>query len=210
MRFASQERARRPPAPAAEQRVQGGAQHPSAEDVERRRSGGGGRGGAVIPRGFAMSEYERLTMEEGDHDDRRYRSRTLQRWRLSMVMAFASGVMVTMVAYPRLLPCPDLASSCARAAIARCPVVRCPEPSTLDTSAVVAKAVEQAVSRCPTCPKCPDFPGCPTCPASRDCPPTVPCPSCSLNCPQASHRPPSANATVFRLCTFVFLDSHTE
>ena len=44
-----------------------------------------------------MSEYERLTMEEGDHDDRRYRQRTLQRWRLSMILSFASGVMVTMV-----------------------------------------------------------------------------------------------------------------
>ena len=100
-----------------------------------------------------------------------------------MVMAFASGVMVTMVAYPRLVPCPDLASSCARAAVSRCPA--CPMSAVQpDTAALVAKAVEQAVARCPTCPKCPDFPGCPSCPANQQCPPTVPCPSCSLNCPQ--------------------------
>lgn len=125
-----------------------------------------------------MSEYERLTMEEGDHDDRRYRQRTLQRWRLSMVLAFTSGCMVTMVAYPRLVPCP----APGLATLARCPA--CPAAATADTASIVAKAVEQAVARCPTCPKCPDFPGCPICPNGPTCPPTPACPSCQLNCPQ--------------------------
>ena len=117
-------------------------------------------------------------MEEGDHDDRRYRQRTLQRWRLSMVLAFTSGCMVTMVAYPRLVPCP----APGLATLARCPA--CPAAATADTASIVAKAVEQAVARCPTCPKCPDFPGCPICPNGPTCPPTPACPSCQLNCPQ--------------------------
>jgi len=124
-------------------------------------------------------------MSEGhdDHDDRRFRQRTLQRWRLSMLLAFASGVMCTLVVYPRLEPCPDL-QAVAKAAAARCPA--CPMYTPPDTSAIVSKAVEQAVTRCPVCPKCPDFPGCPTCPAARECPPTQSCPSCELKCPQCS------------------------
>jgi len=127
-----------------------------------------------------MSEYERLTMEEGDHDDRRFRQRTLQRWRLSMIMSFASGVMVTMVAYPRLQPCPDL-TVVAKAAAARCPA--CPAYTPPDTTALISKAIEQAVARCPTCPKCPDFPGCPACPDGPNCPPAPTCPSCDVKCP---------------------------
>ena len=127
-----------------------------------------------------MSEYERLTMEEGDHDDRRFRQRTLQRWRLSMLMSFVSGVMVTMVAYPRLQPCPDL-MSVARATAARCPA--CPAYTPPDTNAIVSKAVEQAVSHCPSCPKCPDFPGCPACPSGSGSPQSPSCPSCELKCP---------------------------
>lgn len=138
-----------------------------------------------------MSEYERLTMSEGhdDHDDRRFRQRTLQRWRLSMLLAFASGVMCTLVVYPRLEPCPDL-QAVAKAAAARCPA--CPMYTPPDTSAIVSKAVEQAVTRCPVCPKCPDFPGCPTCPAAHQCPPTQACPSCELKCPQCSVAMPDA------------------
>ena len=123
-----------------------------------------------------MSEYERLTMEEGDHDDRRYRQRALQRWRLSMLLSFSSGVLVAMVAYPRLQPCPDLHSVMA---VTRCPA--CPVCLPSDTDAIVSKAVESAVARCPSCPKCPEFPGCPACPATT-------CPRCDLKCPQLPPR----------------------
>ena len=131
-----------------------------------------------------MSEYERLTMEEGEHDDRRYRQRTLQRWRVSMFLSFAAGALVTMVAYPRFQPCADtskVATAAASAAAARCPA--CPACAMQDTGAIVSKAVEKAVLQCPTCPKCPDFPGCPACPASASCPTTPQCPPCTTNCP---------------------------
>ena len=88
-----------------------------------------------------MSEYERLTMEEGGYEDRRYRQRTLQRWRLSMLLAFVSGVMVTMVAYPRLHPYPDL-QLLARQAAARCPT--CPSCAVPDTSAIAAWEVSRS------------------------------------------------------------------
>ena len=114
--------------------------------------------------------------EEGDHDDRRYRQRTLQRWRMSVVLSFLSGVMVTMVAYPRLSPCANL-EKVAAAAAARCPACpSCPTCAAPPTDKIISSAVEQAISRCPTCPKCPDFPGCPACPPQRECPT---CPSCS-------------------------------
>ena len=113
-----------------------------------------------------MSEYERLKMEEGDyeHDDRRFRQRTLQRERFSMLLSFLSGVMVTMIAYPRLQPCADL-NAVARAAAARCPACpACAQPTS--TGDILNAAIEKAVSKCPTCncPKCPDFPSCPACP----------------------------------------------
>ena len=126
-----------------------------------------------------MSEYERLTMaEEGDHDDRRFRARMLQRWRFSVVMAFASGVMVTMVAYPRISPCADL-HKVAAAAAARCPA--CPACVAGPTDSMIQSAVNAAVSRCPTCPRCPDFPSCPQCPATQNCPPAPACPT--VSCP---------------------------
>ena len=153
---------------------------PRAEAIPRRALTRGYRRGAATNFTRRMSEYERLTMEEGDHDDRRYRQRTLQRWRLSMLLAFCSGVMVTMVAYPRLQPCPDL-QAVARAAAARCPA--CPAYTPPDTNAIVSKAVEQAVSHCPSCPKCPDFPGCPACPSGSGSPQSPSCPSCELKCP---------------------------
>lgn len=126
-----------------------------------------------------MSEYERLTMaEEGDHDDRRFRARMLQRWRFSVVLAFASGVMVTMVAYPRISPCADL-HKVAAAAAARCPA--CPACVAGPTDSMIQSAVNAAVSRCPTCPRCPDFPSCPQCPATQNCPPAPACPT--VSCP---------------------------
>eukprot|EP00325_Prymnesiales_sp_UTEX-LB-985_P032688 CAMPEP_0174729540 /NCGR_PEP_ID=MMETSP1094-20130205/53896_1 /TAXON_ID=156173 /ORGANISM="Chrysochromulina brevifilum, Strain UTEX LB 985" /LENGTH=597 /DNA_ID=CAMNT_0015931663 /DNA_START=47 /DNA_END=1837 /DNA_ORIENTATION=+ len=131
--------------------------------------------------------------EEGDHDDRRYRQRTLQRWRLSMFLSFASGALVTMVAYPRIQPCADL-NQVARAAAARCPA--CPACSMPDTSALLSKAVEAAVAKCPTCPKCPDFPGCPSCPTSRECPPPVATPQCPVCQAQMSCPTPEADMVV--------------
>jgi hypothetical protein len=116
--------------------------------------------------------------EEGDHDDRRFRARMLQRWRFSVVMAFASGVMVTMVAYPRISPCADL-HKVAAAAAARCPA--CPACVAGPTDSMIQSAVNAAVSRCPTCPRCPDFPSCPQCPATQNCPPAPACPT--VSCP---------------------------
>ena len=116
--------------------------------------------------------------EEGDHDDRRFRARMLQRWRFSVVMAFASGVMVTMVAYPRISPCADL-HKVAAAAAARCPA--CPACVAGPTDSMIQSAVNAAVSRCPTCPRCPDFPSCPQCPAMQNCPPAPACPT--VSCP---------------------------
>jgi len=126
-----------------------------------------------------MSEYERLTMaEEGDHDDRRFRARMLQRWRFSIVLSFLAGVMVTTVAYPRVSPCADL-HKVAAAAAARCPA--CPACSSGPSEGMIQSAVDKAVSRCPTCPRCPDFPSCPQCPASQSCPPAPSCPT--VSCP---------------------------
>ena len=116
--------------------------------------------------------------EEGDHDDRRFRARMLQRWRFSIVLSFLAGVMVTTVAYPRVSPCADL-HKVAAAAAARCPA--CPACSSGPSEGMIQSAVDKAVSRCPTCPRCPDFPSCPQCPASQSCPPAPSCPT--VSCP---------------------------
>ena len=119
-------------------------------------------------------EYERLHPSEDPHDDFRYRQRTLQRWRLSMLMSFAVGVMVTMIVYPRVQPCADV-RSVANAAASRCPT--CPSCPVIDTKKIVTDAVSSAVTSCPKCPACPS---CPTTPSTA-------CPACELKCPD----PPS-------------------
>eukprot|EP00962_Isochrysis_galbana_P048580 scaffold20323_cov94-Isochrysis_galbana.AAC.1 len=94
----------------------------------------------------------------------RHRQRTLQRWRVSMLGAFLSGVVVTMLVYPRVLPC----RACA------------PCGTTANIGAVVDDAVKRAVAQCPTCPSCPECPHL----NSKECPPAPACPSCALTCPE--------------------------
>ena len=116
-------------------------------------------------------EYESLKMDEHEyHDDLRFKYRsTMQRWRMSMLLSFASGVLVTMVAYPRLQPCTDPAVI-AQAAASRC--------APADQGAVISAAIEKAVARCPSCP---------TCPNNQYCPPQMPCPACELSCPRCDY-----------------------
>lgn len=123
-----------------------------------------------------MSEYDRLTMGDDDHEFRRDRARTLRRWRFSMFLAFVSGIMVTMVAYPRVQPCASVADV-AEAAVKNCP--SCPACATVNSRALITEAVESAVAKCPVCPRCPRLN------PNKDCPPQPVCPACNLQCPEA-------------------------
>lgn len=125
-------------------------------------------------------EYERVQMDEEGREDLRYRARTLQRWRLSMVMAFACGVLVTVGVYPIVMPCPKV-ETIAAAAAAKCPTCpACPSCAMPDTKRMMSDAISGALAQCPTCAKCP------MCPASVSCPT---CPDCKLECPKVATGP---------------------
>ena len=106
-----------------------------------------------------------------EFDDLRFRQRTLQRWRMSMLMSFVTGILLTVALHPRVLPCPSPTAICPR-----CNVVN------------IEEAMSKAVQGCPTCPACPR---CPRCQAPKD----HFCPDCKLECPKAEpcllHGPPS-------------------
>jgi len=101
----------------------------------------------------------------------RHRQRTLQRWRISMLGAFLGGIVVTMLVYPRILPC----KACAP----------CHGAPAANIGAVVDDAVRRAVSQCPTCPSCPSCPGL----NAKECPPAPACPACELTCPRPAAAP---------------------
>ncbi|EOD33817.1 inorganic pyrophosphatase [Emiliania huxleyi CCMP1516] len=98
----------------------------------------------------------------------RYRQKTLQRWRFSMFLSFAAGVVVCMIAYPRLLPC----KACAPCEKASPPV---------NVADVASRAAQIAVSKCPACPACPECQH-------------KPCPACELSCPKIPECPSIAAA----------------
>jgi 3'-phosphoadenosine 5'-phosphosulfate synthase len=103
----------------------------------------------------------------------RHRQRTLQRWRVSMLGAFLGGVVVTMLVYPRVLPC----QACA------------PCGTTANIGAVVDDAVKRAVAQCPTCPRCPECPHL----NSKECPA---CPACEITCPKQQDASAPSDAEV--------------
>ena len=55
----------------------------------------------------ALMEYERVQMDEEGREDIRYRQAMLKRWRFSMFMSFAAGVLITMAVYHTAVPCPE-------------------------------------------------------------------------------------------------------
>ena len=118
-------------------------------------------------------DYQHVHGSDDPHEDLRYRQRTLQRWRMSMLFSFMTGVLVTAVIFPRFQGCPDAkaiaaaaASNCPACPSASCPA--CPTCATPDLTKSIAGAMESAVAKCPTPP---------------------PCPECKLNCPQAAAPP---------------------
>ena len=68
-------------------------------------------------------DYERVPRSDDPDDERRFRQRTLQRWRLSMLVSFGAGVLVTFALYPRLHPCPKFTCPTCPA----CPAVKLPD-----------------------------------------------------------------------------------
>eukprot|EP00965_Chrysotila_dentata_P018006 597639-Pleurochrysis_carterae.AAC.4 len=124
-------------------------------------------------------EYERVPRSEDPDDERRFRQRTLQRWRLSMLLSFVTGVTITGLLFPRISPC-------APQRTVDCPV--CPKFEMPDLAAITSSAAKQAVKHCPVCPQCPNCPSCPSCPPTKECQPPV-CPDCKLQCPQVAPWP---------------------
>jgi len=97
---------------------------------------------------------------------------------MSMGMSFAAGILLTLVVYPRVSPCPTAATLCPG-----CP--ECPKIQLPSTKLIVEEAVAKAVASCPTCPTCAACPAIPECPKAQECPQAPPCPECKLSCPQA-------------------------
>ena len=85
-----------------------------------------------------------------------------------MFLSFAAGVVVCMIAYPRLLPC----KACAPCEKASPPV---------NVADVASRAAQIAVSKCPACPACPECQH-------------KPCPACELSCPKIPECPSIAAA----------------
>ena len=110
-------------------------------------------------------DYQHVHGSDDPHEDLRFRQRTLQRWRMSMLFSFMTGVLVTSVIFPRFSPCPD-AKAIASAAASNCPA--CPTmPAAPDMRGAIASAMQAAVGKCPVCT------------------PEAPCPECKLTCPTA-------------------------
>jgi hypothetical protein len=113
-------------------------------------------------------------MDDEGHDSWRYKQRTLHRWRLSLVLSFAAGCLITMVAYPQVKPCAK-AEVIAELAASKCPSCpSCPSCTTgMETKRLMSDAIGGAMSLCPKCAGCP---GCPDC--KLECPKITPGPGC--------------------------------
>jgi len=130
-------------------------------------------------------DYQHVHGSDDPHDDLRYRQRTLQRWRMSMLFSFMTGVLLTAVIFPRFNGCPNVqaiaaaaASNCPSCPSNTCPV--CPACTTPDLSSTISRAMSTAVAKCPQAPACPE---------------------CKLNCPQAPQCPvPKAGVVTCPTC----------
>jgi len=141
---------------------------------------------------MAGMDYQHVHGSDDPHEDLRYRQRTLQRWRMSMLFSFMTGVLLTAVIFPRFNGCPNVqaiaaaaASNCPSCPSNSCPT--CPACSAPDLSGTISRAMSTAVAKCPQAPACPECKL--NCPAAVQCPVpkagVVTCPTCPA-CPAAA------------------------
>jgi len=141
---------------------------------------------------MAGMDYQHVHGSDDPHEDLRYRQRTLQRWRMSMLFSFMTGVLLTAVIFPRFNGCPNVqaiaaaaASNCPSCPSNSCPT--CPACSAPDLSGTISRAMSTAVAKCPQAPACPECKL--NCPAAVQCPVpkagVVTCPTCP-SCPAAA------------------------